>query len=593
MRRALVFLGALAAGFAVPCGAVEVARPEFACAPAGGQVHASTLLPLKDGGALVAWFQGSREGARDVAIWGAVRAAGGRWESPRLLADASSELPHWNPVLRRADDGRIELYFKVGANCADWRTFVAVSTDEGRTFSAPRELVAGDATGGRGPVRNKCLKLKSGRWLAPASRETDGRWRAFVDRSDDDGRTWTASAELANPEGVGVIQPTLWQSADGTVHAYLRSNAGRIYAADSTDDGASWSATRPTELPNNNSGIDLVKASDGKLYLAMNPVSGNWASRAVLDVMVSDDDGRNWTRFCRLAGTEAATQGSWGGVTNPGEDYSYPAIVELKPGQLAVSYTHCRSRIAFQLLPTARKDAVVIIPAHPDDLSAAVGFCLLSNGKYDIHVIDFTHGERGCGYEKFTNGWTKATRTREEEAVCAAVGAKLHWLDEVDGEAYACRETCHKLAELLKEIAPRAIIAHWPVDVHTDHVMAGAAALRAAFLSGLRPEIYFFEQPYQGKRFAPDITLDITPVAKRKLEIIRLWKCQNGNDGLVRHYGAADEYRGLNSANFYVGRAEAFVSFYPLMQGMRTVFSELPGPALSTLPSQEGAVEDK
>ena len=240
---------------------------------------------------------------------------------------------------------------------------------------------------------------------------------------------------------------------------------------------------------------------------------------------------------------------------------------------------------------TKARDSVVIVPAHPDDLSAAVGFCLLAHEKYDIHVIDFTHGERGCGYEKFTNGWTKATRTREEESVCAAVGAKLHWLDEVDGEAYACRETCRRLAGLLKAIGPRAIIAHWPVDIHTDHVMAGAAVLRAALLSGLRPEIYFFEQPYQGKRFAPDITLDITPVAKRKLEVIRLWKCQNGNDGLVRHYGMADEFRGLNSANFYGGRAEAFVSYFPLMQGARTIFSELPGPDPAALPSMEGALE--
>ena len=28
----------------------------------------------------------------------------------------------------------------------------------------------------------------------------------------------------------------------------------------------------------------------------------------------------------------------------------------------------------------------------------------------------------------------------------------MHWLDEIDGEAYACRETCEKLAALLKEL---------------------------------------------------------------------------------------------------------------------------------------------
>ena len=37
---------------------------------------------------------------------------------------------------------------------------------------------------------------------------------------------------------------------------------------------------------------------------------------------------------------------------------------------------------------------------------------------------------------------SRAVRMAEEQSVCDAVGAKLHWLDEVDGEAYARPETC-------------------------------------------------------------------------------------------------------------------------------------------------------
>jgi hypothetical protein len=39
--------------------------------------HASTHVHLRDGGYLVAWFGGAREGARDVAIWAARRHGGG------------------------------------------------------------------------------------------------------------------------------------------------------------------------------------------------------------------------------------------------------------------------------------------------------------------------------------------------------------------------------------------------------------------------------------------------------------------------------------------------------------------------------------
>ena len=42
-------------------------------------------------------------------------------------------------------------------------------------------------------------------------------------------------------------------------------------------------------------------------------------------------------------------------------------------------------------------DRVAIIPAHPDDLISCLGFAHLAKGVFELHVIDFTHGERGCG----------------------------------------------------------------------------------------------------------------------------------------------------------------------------------------------------
>jgi len=50
-----------------------------------------------------------------------------------------------------------------------------------------------------------------------------------------------------------------------------RSNAGSIYRSDSQDNGQIWSPAYPTELPNNNSGIDLVRLDDSSLILAYNP----------------------------------------------------------------------------------------------------------------------------------------------------------------------------------------------------------------------------------------------------------------------------------------------------------------------------------
>ncbi|MBQ3289625.1 MAG: exo-alpha-sialidase [Kiritimatiellae bacterium] len=338
--------------------AASLARAEYAsdvqefCSPfVDGQVHASTVLPLKGQGEyLVCWFQGTKEGEPDVAIWGS-RRIGGTWEKTRQIAKVR-DAAHWNPVLFRGRDGRIVLFFKVGKPIGDWQTYVTESRDEGQTWSAPKELVLGDVSGGRGPVKNKCLRLKSGRLLAPASRER-GPWRAFVDISDDDGRTWRAAPEMRVPDlklktgkPFGVIQPTLWQSADGRVHAFLRSNAGRIFRSDSSDDGETWSEVADTGLPNNNSGIDLVRASDGRLYMAMNVSDVDWGPRTRLDLRVSADDGATWKPFRTLI-SRVPGRGAW-----DGDEYSYPAIIEPRPGIVAITYTFNRKTIRFVEIET-------------------------------------------------------------------------------------------------------------------------------------------------------------------------------------------------------------------------------------------------
>ena len=193
------------------------------------------------------------------------------------------------------------------------------------------------------------------------------------------------------------------------------------------------------------------------------------------------------------------------------------------------------------------REAVVFIGAHPDDFAGEIGAALRLKDAYDIHVIDFTRGDRGCGEEKFRSGWTRATRTKEEESVCAAVGAKLHWIDEIDGESYACREACDRMAAILREVKPRAVITHWPVDIHVDHVMTGAATLKAIKLAGITPEIYFHEQDHQSRAFTPTVYVDVSSVEEEKERIIRLYACQNG-DGIAANKRLNGDFRGRSSA---------------------------------------------
>lgn len=311
--------------------------------------HASTVLRLGDGSLLCCWFGGTHEGEADVGIY-ASRCVDGCWSAPQLLANGSAA--NWNPVLFAAADGGVLLFYKQGQRIADWQTCVMRSADGGQSWSAPCELVAGDVSGGRGPVRNKPIRLADGRILAGASTER-GIWQAFADISDDDGSTWHKSAQVAiaglqyadgektaessiavsqqSFYGRGVIQPSLWQGENGSVHMLLRSSEGFIYRSDSHDRGESWCAAYALELPNNNSGLDLVRTEGGMLYLVCNPVAANWGQRSPLSLFKSADAGATWRRLLDLE-TEQA-------------EFSYPAIIAAGE-DIIITYTYKRENIA-------------------------------------------------------------------------------------------------------------------------------------------------------------------------------------------------------------------------------------------------------
>ncbi len=297
--------------------------------------HASTVLPLDDGTVLTAWFGGTREGDKSVKIWISKRSTEGEWSTPVSVSEPD-ETAHWNPVLHERSDGSIILYYKHGDTIPGWITKYIISYDGGNSWTAPEILVPGDFSGGRGPVKNKCLRLSDGRLLAPASTEQNKKWIPFIDISDDDGLTWHFNSYMERPKYkgayVGLIQPTIWESEKGLVHCLLRSNKGAIYRSDSKDNGETWCKPYRTRLPNNNSGIDCVKDGSGRLWLIYNPIDINWGIRHPLSLAYSKDNGKHFTEVL---------------VPEPGNgEFSYPAIT-CKNNTLYITYTYKRKQIVF------------------------------------------------------------------------------------------------------------------------------------------------------------------------------------------------------------------------------------------------------
>jgi predicted neuraminidase len=290
--------------------------------------HASTIVETAEGDLLAAWFGGKREGASDVAIWMS-RHSVGRWSAP-VEAAREPGVPTWNPVLFRGSDDRIWLFYKFGPSPETWTGAYKITGDDGKTWTAPAYLPAGLL----GPIKNKPIRLANGDIVAGSSVESYQSWTGWVERSSDDGQTWTKHGPIAIPgEPFGLIQPTLVELAPDRLRLFARTRQGFIYRADSADGGRTWSAARPTSLPNPNSGIDGVRLRDGRILLVYNHSA---RGRTPLNVALSSDGGETWTPFVELE-------------TAPGE-YSYPAVIQSANGDVHITYTWKRKRITHAVI---------------------------------------------------------------------------------------------------------------------------------------------------------------------------------------------------------------------------------------------------
>lgn len=307
--------------------------------------HASTLVGVGNGEYLAAWFGGTAEGRPDVAIWYARRTATG-WTKPEEMVREKG-VPCWNPVLFHAKNGRLWMYYKFGPTIREWTAGRRYSDDEGKTWSEPEHLPAGVY----GPIRAKPLVLDDGTIISGSSVESYGSWAVWVERSSDNGVTWTRTGPITLPElrvvpwkkeggtleGVGLIQPSVISLGKRHLRLYMRSSLqiGKICISDSDDGGLTWSDARPLDIPNPNSGIDVVGLKDGRIVLIYNDTP---SGRSPLNLAISTD-GEHFRNFATLESGEG--------------EYSYPALIQGEEGDLHMTYTFNRKKIRYAVFPLA------------------------------------------------------------------------------------------------------------------------------------------------------------------------------------------------------------------------------------------------
>ncbi|RJQ41120.1 MAG: hypothetical protein C4545_07515 [Anaerolineaceae bacterium] len=338
--------------------------------------HSVALCKLANGDLLAAWFAGDEEGSNNSVILISRKEEGkDNWSSAGIAVNVTNRAAG-NPRLFVGPDNSVWLIAPI--NYGEWcqggtRLFLKRSFDYGKSWSDLELFIEPKGILGK----NKPICTKSGTWIIPCEYERD--WQAVFIRSTDRGETW----EIIECPGSNarLHQPTIIQRENSELLAFMRTWEGVIYQTRSSDDGATWSYPEATGIPNNNSGIDMVKLTSGRIALICNPCSlgrdGNvivkpeerpaeinvrdlcqadslqiltildvnnsnvpsipgfptWGPRSPLSILLSDDDGKTWHLSADIENV-------------PGE-FSYPAVIQGSEKRIYIAYTANRTEIRF------------------------------------------------------------------------------------------------------------------------------------------------------------------------------------------------------------------------------------------------------
>lgn len=347
------------------------------------QSHAANLMPLADGDLGCVWFGGTQEGMPDIHIWFSRLSPDGAWSEP-ARASSDPDRSEQNPVLFPTPNGELWLLYTAqhSGNQDTAEVRVSVSADDGRTWAPARTLIPASETGGVF-IRHPVVVLDSGRWLLPVFhcvRPETGRWRGDHDTSavfvsDDRGATWQHHAV---PNSTGCVHMNVVRLTDGSLLALFRRRQADTIHLSRSADGIRWSDPTPTELPNNNSSIQVTALQDGRLALAFNASSASdatarrtslydeidagsivepaaraeepagaafWgAPRAPMTLALSPDGGRSWPHRRNLETGDGycMTNNSREGLNR---ELSYPSLTQTADGALHVAFTYHRRAI--------------------------------------------------------------------------------------------------------------------------------------------------------------------------------------------------------------------------------------------------------
>ncbi|MFH1083310.1 MAG: sialidase family protein [Pseudomonadota bacterium] len=311
--------------------------------PGDKMVHVGSICELSDGRLAAAWYGGTREGAKDVAIFLSMKDPGSAtpWSRPKKIVDrvsASRELYRYvkkvgNSIIFAGPGNRLYLiYVTIAAGGWSGSSLnVKISHDAGTTWERSRRLTLSPFLNISELVRNRPLPISFGGFALPIYHECLGNFPEILwiqpGREDHD-ITFRKSRMTG---GLSFIQPSIvaYGSSHATAFYRCRSNEKTVGMAATKDTGTTWAEPKILSLPNPDSALDAILLSDERILLALNDSAQN---RENLSLAMSNDRGVNWRRVVILE-------------SSPGEEFSYPYMIRARDGRIHMVYTWHRKRI--------------------------------------------------------------------------------------------------------------------------------------------------------------------------------------------------------------------------------------------------------
>lgn len=273
------------------------------------------FVTLKDGSVLFVYTRYFGESDHDNAtayLAGRTSKDGGRtWSEDRTIVDREGVLNVMSVSLLRLKNGNIALFYLKKNAWTDCIPYMRISKDEGKTWSEPIACIT-DKKGYFVLNNDRVIQMKSGRLLmAVALHQTpeEPKWsngaRLFSYYSDDNGKTWTSSSMVANPDSVVMQEPGVVELSNGDVMMIIRASPGTQYKSYSRNKGKDWSPAEPADIPSPLSPATIQRIpSTGDLLMVWNRNGGEdpamKGKRTPLTVAVSKDEGRSWQHVKQL-----------------------------------------------------------------------------------------------------------------------------------------------------------------------------------------------------------------------------------------------------------------------------------------------------